>query len=101
MTRLPKDLSHQVQTALREDVGTGDVTASLVPAEQQARGRVVVTRSGGDLWQAVGDRSVPAARPVDPSSRWHVTMASSVPRVDTMFEIAGPARPCSRASARR
>jgi nicotinate-nucleotide pyrophosphorylase (carboxylating) len=41
MSDLPKDLTLQVQTALREDIGTGDVTADLVPAHQRARGRVI------------------------------------------------------------
>ena len=40
-TALPQDLSQQVTHALQEDVGSGDVTAHLVPAGQQVRGRVI------------------------------------------------------------
>src|ERR1700733_14003516 len=38
---LPADLREQVADALHEDVGGGDVTASLVPARQRVRGRLI------------------------------------------------------------
>jgi nicotinate-nucleotide pyrophosphorylase (carboxylating) len=38
---LPADLAHQVEAALREDLGSGDVTARLVPAAQRVRGSVL------------------------------------------------------------
>ena len=41
MRDTPEDLDSQVATALREDVGTGDVTAEPVPATQKVRGRVI------------------------------------------------------------
>ncbi len=41
MRELPRDLGSQVQAAIREDVGTGDVTAGFVPANQLAHGRVI------------------------------------------------------------
>ena len=37
----PADLPAQVRSALHEDVGLGDVTAALVPSEQQVRGQIV------------------------------------------------------------
>src|ERR1700690_2935795 len=37
----PADLPEQVAAALREDIGSGDVTAQLVPEDQRVRGRVV------------------------------------------------------------
>src|SRR5581483_4628774 len=37
----PADLPDQVEAALREDIGSGDVTAELVPERQRVRGRVV------------------------------------------------------------
>lgn len=92
MTDLPKDLALQVQTALREDVGTGDVTAGLIPAEQQARGRVVSRERAvicGKPWV------IEVFRQLDPSIQlqWHVDDGGSVSPGDTVFEIAGPARP--------
>lgn len=41
MPDLPPDLSRQVEAALREDIGDGDVTAALVPATQEVRGAIV------------------------------------------------------------
>ena len=37
MPELPADLAKQVEAALREDLGSGDVTAALVPAAQRVR----------------------------------------------------------------
>ena len=39
--QLPTDLYQQVQRALQEDVGTGDLTAALIPIEQQAQATVI------------------------------------------------------------
>ena len=36
----------QVRRALEEDLGSGDLTAALVPSEALARARVVVRESG-------------------------------------------------------
>src|SRR5437868_7675164 len=41
MRELPRDLGSQVHAAIREDVGTGDVTAGLVPENELAHGRVI------------------------------------------------------------
>lgn len=38
---LPDDLSATVRRALAEDVGDGDLTAALIPAETEARGHVI------------------------------------------------------------
>jgi nicotinate-nucleotide pyrophosphorylase (carboxylating) len=37
----PQDLTEQVAAALREDVGSGDVTADLVPVTQRVTGKVI------------------------------------------------------------
>jgi nicotinate-nucleotide pyrophosphorylase (carboxylating) len=50
---LPADLAQQVEAALREDIGSGDVTAALVPAAQQVRGSVVTREAAvlcGSAW---------------------------------------------------
>jgi nicotinate-nucleotide pyrophosphorylase (carboxylating) len=46
--QLPADIDEQVRRALQEDVGTGDLTAALVPAERRSRA-IVVTREDGVL----------------------------------------------------
>ena len=47
MPELPADLAGQVEAALREDIGGGDVTAALVPAAQQVRGSVITRDAAG------------------------------------------------------
>ena len=37
----PPDLALQVQRALAEDIGGGDLTAALIPADAQGRARVI------------------------------------------------------------
>lgn len=91
MSELAKDISVQVQAALREDVGSGDVTAGLVPAEQQARGRVISREPAvicGKAWVAE------VFRQLDPSIRltWKTEDGATVSADATLFEIAGPAR---------
>jgi nicotinate-nucleotide pyrophosphorylase (carboxylating) len=92
MNELPKDVAQQVQAALREDVGSGDVTAALVPTQQQARGRVITREAAvicGKPWV------VEVFRQLDPSIEltWRVEDGASVAPNDVVFEIAGPARP--------
>src|SRR6476619_6799192 len=41
MLNLPPDLAQQVTIALVEDIGSGDVTAELVPADQRVTGKVI------------------------------------------------------------
>jgi nicotinate-nucleotide pyrophosphorylase (carboxylating) len=92
MIDLPQDLSAQVQTALREDIGSGDVTAGLIPPGQQARGRVISREAAvicGKPWV------VEVFRQLDASIQliWHIDDGGSVAAGDTLFEMTGPARP--------
>jgi nicotinate-nucleotide pyrophosphorylase (carboxylating) len=89
---LPSDLSQQVTAALREDVGAGDVTALLVPATQQVRGRVI-TREGAILCgQPWADETF---RQLDPNVRvtWRAGDGDRVCPEQILFEVAGLARP--------
>ena len=70
MPELPADLPGQVEAALREDVGSGDVTATLVPAAQRVRGAVITREDAVLCGRAAPSFSVPAdplleARPPD------------------------------------
>lgn len=38
---LPDDLSAVVQTALAEDIGSGDITAALIPAQAQSQAQII------------------------------------------------------------
>jgi len=92
MRELPRDLASQVEAALREDIGSGDVTAALVPAAQRVRGSVI-TRENAVL---AGRPWVDATfRHLDPQVQlaWHANDGEPVTANQVVFEIAGSARP--------
>jgi len=88
---LPRDLARQVEAALEEDLGTGDVTAALVPAAQRVRGAVITREAGvlcGRAWvQETFRRLDPAVE-----LNWHAADGARLSAGQTLFEIAGPAR---------
>ena len=44
---LPLEISHYIQRALDEDIGTGDVTTdTIVPAGASLRGRIIAKQDG-------------------------------------------------------
>ena len=91
MLEIPTDLDTQVNAALQEDIGSGDVTAQLVPAIQTVRGRVI-TREAAVL---SGRPWVEAVfRKLDPNIKltWHATDGDRIVADQVIFEIAGPAR---------
>ena len=88
---LPADLGDQVDAALREDVGSGDVTAALVPAAQQVRGRVVTREDAvlcGRAWADATFARLDAAVRLD----WRAADGERLSAGQVVFEIAGPAR---------
>jgi nicotinate-nucleotide pyrophosphorylase (carboxylating) len=92
MPELPQDLSRQVEAALREDIGSGDVTASLVPATQQVRGAIVTREQAVLCGCAWADETF---RRLDPRVRlgWHAADGGRLTPGQVLCEIAGPARP--------
>jgi nicotinate-nucleotide pyrophosphorylase (carboxylating) len=88
---LPPDISVQVSQALAEDVGTGDVTAALVPAGATARA-TLVTREDmvlcGRAWLAETFRQLDDAIHID----WHGHDGHAFAANAALCEIAGPAR---------
>lgn len=92
MPEPPRDLAEQVEAALREDIGSGDVTAALVPAPQRVRGSVVA-REGAVL---AGRPWVDATfRHLDPHVQlaWHANDGEPIAANQIVFDIAGSARP--------
>jgi nicotinate-nucleotide pyrophosphorylase (carboxylating) len=88
----PADLVQQVDAALREDIGSGDVTAALVPAAQLVRGRVITREEAilcGRPWVTE------TFRQLDPSVcvAWHADDGDPITPNQTLFEVAGLARP--------
>ena len=92
MTELRADLASQVEAALREDLGSGDVTAALVPAAQRVRGSVVAREDAVLCGRAWVEETF---RQLDPRVQlsWHATDGERVAAEQTIFAIAGPARP--------
>ena len=92
MPQLPADLATQVEAALREDLGSGDVTAALVPAAQRVRGSVVAREEAVLCGRAWVDETF---RQLDPRVQltWHASDGERVAAGQAIFAIAGPARP--------
>jgi len=89
--QLPADLPAQVDAALREDIGSGDVTAALVPAAQQVRGRLITREDAVLCGRAWAEETF---RRLDPRVRlsWHAADGDRLTAGQTILEIAGPAR---------
>jgi nicotinate-nucleotide pyrophosphorylase (carboxylating) len=88
---LPADLPDQVSRALREDIGSGDVTAALVPAGQRARARVISREPAvlcGTAWFDETFRQLDATISV----RWHALDGAQVVADALLCELSGPAR---------
>jgi len=88
----PTGIAESVARALAEDVGTGDVTAALVPATARARARVI-TREDAIVCGRPWVDTVYAT--LDPSlePRWHVQDGDLARAGGVLFEIEGLARP--------
>ncbi|OAN86786.1 nicotinate-nucleotide diphosphorylase (carboxylating) [Marinobacter sp. EhC06] len=93
---IPPELLRQarienVAQSLREDIGDGDVTAKLIPADKQAKGRVITretaTISGKEWVNEV-------FRQVDPAVEltWQVSDGETVSPDQVLFNMQGPAR---------
>jgi nicotinate-nucleotide pyrophosphorylase (carboxylating) len=89
---LPADLAQQVEAALREDLGSGDVTAALVPAAQRVRGSVLTREEAVLCGRAWADETF---RQLDPRVQltWHAADGDRVAAQQVIFSIGGPARP--------
>ncbi|MBW3199402.1 carboxylating nicotinate-nucleotide diphosphorylase [Marinobacter nauticus] len=80
-----------VAQSLREDIGDGDITAQLIPAEKLATARVITredARLAGSAWVEE------VFRQVDPSVRlqWQFHDGDDVPANAVIFRMQGPAR---------
>jgi nicotinate-nucleotide pyrophosphorylase (carboxylating) len=89
---LPDDLPEQVSRALREDIGSGDVTARLIGATQQLRARVLCRESAvicGTAWFDEAFRQLDAGIRI----HWHVSDGQPVVANALLCELWGLARP--------
>jgi len=91
MREPPRDLASQVEAALREDIGSGDVTAALVPAAQRVRGSVITRESAvlaGRPWVDATFRHLDPHVQLD----WHANDGEPLAANQVVFDIAGSAR---------
>ncbi|HEY0746827.1 MAG TPA: carboxylating nicotinate-nucleotide diphosphorylase [Steroidobacteraceae bacterium] len=87
----PEDLPRQVAAALAEDIGSGDLTAALIPGERAGRA-TVITREAAIL---CGVPYVEATfKQVDSRVRidWRAREGDSVVAGQVLFAVDGPAR---------
>ena len=88
---LGAEIEANVRAALREDIGSGDITAQLIPAERLAHATVITRESAiicGTAWVDA------VFRQLDPrvTVHWHVRDGDRVSGDQKLFELQGPAR---------
>ena len=88
---LTADIEASVRRALDEDVGSGDITAQLIPAERVAKASVITREAcvvAGTAWVDA------VFRTIDPrvAVRWHVADGEQAAPNQVLFELEGPAR---------
>ncbi len=79
------------RAALAEDVGDGDITATLIPADTAARARVITREDGVLCGRAWVDCVFEALDPAV-AVTWHANDGQRITAGDTLFTLAGPAR---------
>jgi len=87
----PGDLAAQVDHALDEDIGSGDLTAALIPDDRRGRA-TVITRENAVIC-GIPYVNATFAR-IDPAVlvRWQVAEGEAVQPDQVLFTLQGPAR---------
>ncbi|MDD0844555.1 carboxylating nicotinate-nucleotide diphosphorylase [Pseudomonas sp. Gutcm_11s] len=91
LANLGAEIEANVRTALREDIGSGDITAQLIPTERLANA-TVITREAAVI---CGTAWVDAVfRQLDPrvAVHWQVADGENVQPNQPLFHLEGPAR---------
>lgn len=88
---LSAEIENNVRKALTEDIGTGDITAQLIPAERLAHAAVITREAAvisGTAWVDT------VFRQLDPrvAVHWHVVDGEQVTADRVLFHLEGPAR---------
>lgn len=88
---VPADLPQQVARALAEDVGSGDLTAALIPADRVGRAAVITREPAIVCGMPYVEASFAA---IDERVRieWRVAEGDSVAADQILFTLEGPAR---------
>ena len=88
---LGAEITANVRAALAEDIGSGDITAQLIPAERVARARVITREAATICGTAWVDE---VFRQLDPRVQvvWNVADGERAMQDQTLFSLEGPAR---------
>ncbi|WP_370600749.1 carboxylating nicotinate-nucleotide diphosphorylase [Pseudomonas nitroreducens] len=91
LAELSGEIQANVRAALAEDVGSGDITAQLIPAERDAAARIITRENATVAGSAWVDE---VFRQVDPRVhvKWQVKDGERVSADQTLFTLEGPAR---------
>lgn len=87
----PKDVTEAVRTALLEDIGSGDLTAQLIPENAQAKATLITREAGvvaGRPWFDEVFRQLDSAICID----WQVREGDKIQPNQTLCTLMGPAR---------
>jgi nicotinate-nucleotide pyrophosphorylase (carboxylating) len=88
---LPDDLGAQVRIALAEDVGSGDISASLIPAEAQSSAQVISRENAvlcGTAWFDEVFRQLDASVTID----WQADDGDAIHMGQTLCILSGNSR---------
>jgi nicotinate-nucleotide pyrophosphorylase (carboxylating) len=88
---VPADLPQQVATALAEDIGSGDLTAGLIPEGRLGRA-TVITREPAVICGIPYVDATFAQLDARVRIRWQVAEGNSVSAGQILFHVDGPAR---------
>ena len=88
---LTAEIEANVRTALKEDIGSGDITAQLIPEDRQARATVITREAAiisGTAWVTE------VFRQIDPRVKveWQVQDGDRAEANQALFHLEGPAR---------
>jgi nicotinate-nucleotide pyrophosphorylase (carboxylating) len=87
---VPADLTEQVRRALAEDVGTGDITAQLIPEQRTGRARVIAREAAVICGRPWVDETF--AQLGNATVTWHIDEGSMAAPNQLLFEVRGQAR---------
>ncbi len=88
---LPEDIADTVRRALAEDIGSGDLTATLIPAAQMSHARVITREDAvlcGTAWFEEVFRQIDARIRVT----WQARDGDNIRANQTLCRLDGPAR---------
>lgn len=87
----PQQIADDVTRALEEDIGSGDVSARLIPAERDSSGRILARENcvlAGSAWAESAFRRVSNRIQID----WHKHDGDRIAANDVLCSLSGPAR---------